>query len=96
MARTTGRLTATLPLSVIRDLDTLCGYLSISRSALLSMLLSQPLAEMIHIVGAVKPLYPGEPLDRRSLRARGESERVIQSLLGDMRREFDSLEGGEG
>lgn len=81
MASKTVRMSFSLPVEFQRDLNYLSSRLSITKSALLSDLLSVPLGDLRDLVASIPP----QPTEDDLLRARGRSRELIQDRLKAVR-----------
>ena len=77
MASKTVRMSFSLPREFQRDLDYLSERMGISKSALLSDLLTAPLHDLRELVASVPP----QPTEDDLLRARGRSHALIQGRI---------------
>lgn len=82
------KLTFSIPESVVLDLDYLSDRLGVTRSALLSQLLTGPVADLRGLVESV-PTGPLGPSD--ALRARGASMDLIKERVNSLQRMSDDL-----
>jgi metal-responsive CopG/Arc/MetJ family transcriptional regulator len=71
------RVTVTLPPTVVADLDYIAGRIGVTRSALLSDLVTEPLADLAHLVR----LVPDNPVTPDLRYAHGESQRILRERL---------------
>lgn len=75
------RVTFTFPPSLVDDLAFVSGRVGVSRSALVSDVLGQPLADLRRLLEAVPP----SPSPADVLRLRGDSEVLIEARLSELR-----------
>lgn len=75
------RVTFTLPPSLVADLTFVSERVGVSRSAIVSDVLGQPLADLRQLLGAVPP----SPTAADVLRLRGDSEALIEARLSELR-----------
>lgn len=76
------RMSFTVPPSVRRDLDYLSGRLRITKSALLTELITSPLSDLRSLL----ELVPDNPTQADLIRARGHSNELIVQRLQSLRR----------
>lgn len=85
------KITISVPADLVDDLDYMSGCLGVSRSAVISQLLCEPVGG---IVGALRDIPPpASPAD--DLRYRGRSELVIRERLEHAQRLVDDLFSGD-
>lgn len=83
----TSKISVSLPAGLVADLDYLGGRLGVSRSALISELLSEAVAEMRRIT----ELVPPNPTPAELLRMRGESEAMVRQRIDALKGMTDDL-----
>lgn len=84
------KVAMSLPPALVDDLDYLTGRLGVSRSALVSELLSDAAAEMRRVMSVIPP----NPTPADVLRMRGESEVFIRERIATASRLTDDLFSG--
>lgn len=75
------RVTFTLPPSLVADLAFVSERVGVSRSAIVSDVLGQPLADLRRLLEA----FPPSPSPADVLRLRGDSEALIEARLSELR-----------
>lgn len=84
------RTSFTLPPELLSDLDRISGVMGVSKSALLSGILRQPIADLVLVLER-SGVFDGSPPSDVKARMRGESAEVIRMRLA----ELDSLADGD-
>lgn len=84
---TTTRVSLTIPIDVLAEIDYCSKRLGITRSAFISELMRQSLSPILPLLQSL----PDAPDEGAAKRFRGDSVAVIQSMLGDV---FPDIEGG--
>jgi hypothetical protein len=84
------KVTVSVPPSLVGDLDYLSARLGVSRSALVSQFLTEPVADLVAALRDI-PANPG-PADE--VRFRGRSEAVIRERLERAQRLTDDMFSG--
>ena len=83
----TSKISVSLPPRLIADLDYLAGRTGVSRSALISNLLAEPVTEVRRLF----ELIPPNPTPADVLRMRGQSEEAIRARLESLKGMTDDL-----
>lgn len=83
------RTTFTVPDDLVRDLAYLSKRVGVSRSALVSSLLTQPVHDLRHLVEQI----PESPTPADVRRLRGESEKIVHERLEALKGLEDDLFG---
>lgn len=87
------KITISVPPDLVGHLDYLSKRIGVSRSALISQLLDEPVASMSELIREI----PENPSPEDSLRFRGSSEELIRKRLEAAKRLADDLfSSGEG
>lgn len=86
------KVAMSLPRQLVDDLDYLASRLGVSRSALVSELLSESVTEMRRIISVIPP----NPTPADLLRMRGESEALVRERIASATRLTDDLFSGMG
>lgn len=85
------RTSFTLPPQLLADLAYISARIGVSRSALLSDLSSEPIADLRRLLESV----PASPTPADVLRLRGESEALVNARLANLRQVWEGdLAGG--
>lgn len=83
----TSKISVSLPTALVEDLDFLATRTGVSRSALISGLLSEAASEVRKIL----ELIPPNPTPSEMLRMRGQSEEAIRTRLESLKGMTDDL-----
>lgn len=84
------KIAMSLPPALVDDLDYLSSRLGVSRSALASELLTEPVAEIRRILSVIPP----NPTPADLLRMRGESEAFVRQRIAKVATMADDLFSG--
>lgn len=84
------RASFTLPPELVSDLDRLSSVMGVSKSALLSGVLRDPVADLLSVLER-SGVFDGAPISEVKARMRGESAEVIRMRLA----ELDALADGD-
>lgn len=84
------KVAMSLPQSLVDDLNYIVSRIGVSRSALVSELMSEPVAHMRQILSVVPP----NPTPADLLRMRGESEAFVRERIAGATRLADDLFSG--
>lgn len=85
------KITISVPPDLVAHLDYLSDRLGVSRSALISQLLDEPVGDMVELIRAI----PEDPAPEDSLRFRGASAALVRQRLEAAKRLADDLFSGE-
>jgi len=81
------RVSFTVPPQVREDLGYLSGRLGVTKSAFVSLLLGEAVADLRRLMESV----PEQPSDGDMLRLRGESKDLIEARIGNLQGMSDDL-----
>lgn len=84
------RASFTLPPALVSDLDRLSGFMGVSRSALLSQVLREPVSDLLSVLEQ-SGAFDGSPVSEVRSRMRGGSAEVIRERLAQL----DALSDGD-
>lgn len=79
----TKRCSVSLPTELVEQLDFVAGRMKVSRSALLSALLSEAMPGLVHII-SVLPEDPSMVTEADARRFRGATADVLSKQIGDI------------
>lgn len=83
------KITVSLPLPLVQDLETIGNRLHITRSALLASLLQEPIRDLVRMTDA---LVEDIAADEKIRRFRGESINVVASRIAEFNTALESLQ----
>lgn len=83
------KIAVSLPIGVVDDLDTVCGRLKVTRSALLTSLLQAPIRDLVQMSAVLSTPVASEEKIRRF---RGESVGLVNARLAEFQESIADLD----